>query len=86
MKRVFLCSILFLFLVVQSKKYKKYLVEVEDDDQGGRHFKKARLSNKNQASDESSDEVEDFLEEHIEETKDEETVIESRGKKYIMSM
>ena len=80
MKRiVFLCSLLVLFLGLESKKY---LVEVDDDDHGGRHLKSPRLSNKNQESDEVSDEVEEIHEEDIEETKDEETVIESRGNKY----
>ena len=77
MKRIFLCSILPLLLVVQSKKY---LVEVDD---GWGHLKNMRFSNKNQdkdkVSEEFSDEVkEEFLEEDIEET-----LIESMGKNII---
>ena len=77
MNRMFLCSILPLLLVVQSKKY---LVEVDD---GWKHLTNMRFSNKNQDKDKVrdnfSDEVkEEFLEEDIEET-----VIESRGKNII---
>ena len=84
MKRaVFLCCILVLLLVLESKKY---LVDVDDDDRGGKHLKRTRLSKKNQDSDEVSDEIEDIQEEDIEETKDEETLIESRGNKYFINV
>ena len=71
MKRIFLCSILPLFLVVQSKKY---LVEVGDG---------MRFANKNQDKDKvrdnfSDEVIEEFLEEDIEET-----LIESMGKNII---
>ena len=79
----FLSSMLFLLLVVQSKKY---LVEVDDDAQFGRLLKNMRLPNKNQVNDEVSEEVEDFQKEDIEETREEETLIESTGKKNHIAM
>ena len=76
MNRMFLCSILPLLLVVQSKKY---LVEVDD----GGHLKNMRFSNKNQNKDKVSDEVSDEVKEEFLEEDIEETVIESRGKNII---
>ena len=78
MKRIFLCSILPLLLVVQSKKY---LVEVDD---GWRYLKNMKFSNNKQDQDKVSDEVSDEVEEEFLEEEDiEETLIESRGKDII---
>ena len=77
MKRIFLCVILPLLLVVQSKKY---LVEVDDDK---RHVKNMISSNKNQVKDKVSDEVSDEVKEEFQEEDIEETLIESKGKTII---